>query len=250
MWSRMRAWTLPPLIRISRSSFPARSCRPIKARCSLDRTNYTAPGAINLEVLDAGRAASNTVTVRLTSTTEPAGEQITLRSTGGYGAFTNTVATLVGPPAADGKLEIHNGDAITAAYVDSSGVTQTASATAVLSPPVISDVGTNFDLGVITITWQTSEAANSVIYYGTNRLALNLVASNSTLTTSHAINLGDLAAGATYYFVVVSTDDAGNTATNNNSGASYNFVAVATPPVLLVDDYDDAGGEHERFDGH
>ncbi len=214
---------------------------PNQGEVLLDRTNYTAPGAINLEVLDAGRAASNTVTVRLTSTTEPAGEQITLRSTGGYGAFTNTVPTLLGSPAADGKLEIHNGDAITAAYVDSSGATQTASATAVLSPPVISDVGTNFDLGVITITWQTSEAANSVLYYGTNRLALNLVASNSTLTTSHAINLGDLAAGATYYFVVVSADDAGNTATNNNSGASYNFVAVATPPVLLVDDYDDAG---------
>jgi Zn-dependent protease with chaperone function len=46
-----------------------------------------------------------------------------------------------------------------------------------------------------------------------NRLALNLVASNSMLTTSHAINLGNLAAGATYYFIVVSTDDAGNTAT-------------------------------------
>ena len=211
---------------------------PKQGEVLLDRTNYTAPGAINLKVLDAGRAASNTVTVRLTSTTEPAGEQITLRSTIGYGAFTNTVATLVGPATPDGKLEVHNGDAIMAAYVDSSGVTQTASASVVLSPPVISDVGTDFDLGVITISWLTSEAANSVIYYGTNRLALNLVASNSSLTTSHDINLGNLIAGDTYYFIVVSTDDAGNTATNNNSGTSYNFVAVATPPVLLVDDYD------------
>jgi hypothetical protein len=214
---------------------------PHQGEVLLDRTNYTAPGAIKLVVLDAGRSASNTVTVRLTSTTEPLGEQFTLHSTGGYGAFTNTVATLVGPATLDGKLEIHNGDAITAAYVDSSGVTQTASATAVLGPPVISDVATNFDLGVVTISWQTSEEANSIIYYGTNPLALNLVASNSTLTTSHAINLGNLAASATYYFVVVSTDDAGNTATNNNSGASYHFVAVATPPVLLVDDYDDVG---------
>ena len=219
---------------------------PHQGEVLLDRTNYTAPGAIKLEVLDAGHAASNTVTVRLTSTTEPSGEQITLRSTGGYGAFTNTVVTLVGPATPDGKLEIHNGDSIAAAYVDSSGVTQTASATAVLSPPVISDVGTNFDLGVVTISWQTSDEANSIIYYGTNRLALNLVASNSMLTTSHAINLGNLAAGATYYFIVVSTDNAGNTATNSNSGASYSFVAVATPPVLLVDDYDDAG---ESTDG-
>jgi len=206
----------------------------------LDRTNYTAPGTINVEVLDAGRAASNTVTVLLSSTTEPAGEPIILESTGGYGVFTNSVATLVGNAASNGQLGVHNGDAITAAYVDSSGVTQTASATVVLKPPVISAVSTNIDLGVLTVTWQTSEAADSVIYYGTNQKALTLVASNATLTTSHAITLGDLPAGATYYFVVVSTDDAGNTATNNNSGASYSFVAVATPPVLLVDDYDDA----------
>ena len=214
---------------------------PKQGEVLLDRTNYTAPGSIKLEVLDAGRAASSTVTVNLTSTTKPLGVLLYLQSTGGYGAFTNTVPTAVGSPAPGRKLEIHNGDAITAAYVDSSGVTQTASATAVLSPPVISDVVTHFDLGVVTISWQTSEEANSIIYYGTNRLALNLVASNSTLTTSHALNLGDLSAGETYYFVVVSTDDAGNTTTNNNSGASYSFVAVATPPVLLVDDYDDDG---------
>ncbi len=214
---------------------------PKQGEVLLDRANYTAPGAIKLAVLDAGRAASNAVTVRLTSATEPLGEQITLHAAGGYGAFTNTVATLAGNPVADGKLEIHNGDAITAAYVDSSAVTQTASALAVLNPPVISSVNTSVDLGVITIAWQTSEAADSVLYYGTNRSALNLVASNSALATSHAISLGDLPAGATFYFVVVATDDAGNTSTNNNSGASYSFVAVATPPVLLVDAYDEAG---------
>ena len=212
---------------------------PGQGEVLLDRTNYTAPGALHLEVLDAGRAASNAVSVRLTSTTESSGVSVTLPAAGAFGTFTNSVAAVAGSPAA-GQLEIHNGDAITASYVDSSGLTQTASATAVLNPPIISGVGINFDLGVLSVTWQTSEAANSILYYGTNPLALNLVASNGTLTTSHAVSLGNLPAGATYYFVVVSTDDAGNTATNNNSGAAYSFVAVATPPVLLVDDYDDA----------
>ena len=98
--------------------------------------------------------------------------------------------------------------------------------------------GTSVDLGVITITWQTSEAADSIVYYGTNRSDLTLMASNSTLTTSHSMDLGNLAAGDTYYFVVVSVDAAGNVATNNNSGAFYNFVSVTTPAVLMVDDYD------------
>jgi serine protease AprX len=210
---------------------------PDQGEVLLDRTNYTAPGKIALTVLDPGRAGSNSVVVHLTSTTEPAGVSITLYSTGGFGEFTNVAATVAGSPSA-GELEIHNGDWITASYVDSSGATQTASATAVLIPPVISDVSTNFNLGVINITWLTSEAADSVLYYGTNKLSLNLVASNASLTTSHSINLGNLVAGDTYYFAVVSTDDAGNTATNSNAGSSYSFVAVATPPVLLVDDYD------------
>jgi len=210
---------------------------PNQGEVLMDRTNYTAPSAIKLTVLDAGRAASSSVTVHLTSTTEPAGQSVTLQSDGGFGEFTNTVATVAGSPAV-GQLQIHNGDAITAVYVDSSGVSQTATATAVLTAPVITDVSTNFELGVVTIDWQTSQAADSIVYYGTNRLALNLVASNATLTTSHEISLGSLTGGETYYFVVVSTDDAGNTATNSNSGASYSFVAVSTPPVLLVDDYD------------
>ncbi len=40
-----------------------------------------------------------------------------------------------------------------------------------------------------------------------------------------------------------SSDPAGNTGTNNNSGSFYNFIAIATPAVLLVDDYDTAGEE-------
>ena len=64
------------------------------------------------------------------STTEPAGETFTLHSSGNYGAFTGAVATVVGPAGVDGKLEIHNGDAIEADYVDSSGVKRVATAVA------------------------------------------------------------------------------------------------------------------------
>ena len=209
----------------------------------LDRTNYTAPGTIHLEVLDAGRAAGNAVTVLVRSTTEPLGEHITLLSSGSYGAFTGMVTTVAGSPMPDGKLEIHNGDAIEADYTDSSGTLRTATALAVLTPPVISNVTTNIDNGLLTISWQTSDAATSIIYYGTNPANLNLVASDAALTTEHSVILANLPDGTTFYFVVASTDAAGNSATNNNSGGLYSFVALATPPVLLIDDYDDAGEE-------
>ena len=44
-------------------------------------------------------------------------------------------------------------------------------------------------------------------------------------------------------FFIISTDAAGNTATNNNSGANFTFIGVATPTVLLVDDYDTTAEE-------
>jgi hypothetical protein len=211
----------------------------------LDRTNYTAPSIVQIEVLDQARAASNTVSVTLKSATEPAGEIYTLHTSGNYGAFTSTVATVVGSAAADGKLEIHNSDSIEADYLDSSSTTRVALATAQFIPPVLTSVAATNDLGIIAVVWQTSEPANSIVRYSTN-LSFNLAITNSTLMTAHAIKLLQLVPGTTYYFYVVSIDAAGNTTTNNNSGAYYSFVAVPTPALLLVDDYD---GDGEAADG-
>jgi hypothetical protein len=216
--------------------------RPNGGFILLDRASYTAPGVMQLEVIDLARAASNSVNVLVKSTTEPVGETYVLHSAGAYGAFTGAVATVVGTAAMDGKLEIHNGDAIEADYVDSFGNLRMATALADLVPPVLTSVVATVDVGVNTITWLTSEPANSIIRYGTN-LAFNLAATNSTLVTSHSLKLGGLVAGKTYFFYMVSADAAGNSATNNNSGAWYSFAAVAMPTVLLVDDYDTVGEE-------
>ena len=96
--------------------------RPNGGFILLDRASYTAPGVMQIEVIDPARAASNSVNVLVKSTTEPAGETYVLHAAGNYGAFTGAVATVVGAAAVDGKLEIHNGDAIEADYVDSSAI--------------------------------------------------------------------------------------------------------------------------------
>jgi hypothetical protein len=214
--------------------------RPGVGLILLDRTNYTAPSVIQLTVLDPGKAASNSVSVLVKSTTEPAGEVVNLTASGSYGAFTGAVATVVGPATPDGKLEIHNGDAIEVDYVDVSGTKRVASATAQLIPPTLSLVSASSDLGVMTISWQTSEPADTVVRFGTNQM-FNLSVTNNDLVTNHSIRLAHLIAGQTYSFYVTSTDEAGNVATNSNNGTYYSFVAVPTPTVLMVDDYDSAG---------
>ncbi|MDB6112258.1 MAG: Fibronectin type domain protein, partial [Pedosphaera sp.] len=203
----------------------------------LDHSAYNAPGTLKIQVLDAATAASNTVSVLLKSTTEPLGENFLLHASGTYGAFTGTVATVVGNAVVDGKLEIHNGDIVEAHYIDGNGTNQAATAAADLAVPVLTSVTAAVDLGVMTITWQTSEPGNSIVRYSTN-FAFNLAATNSTLTTDHVVRLVNLIPGKTYHFLVSSSDAAGNNATNNNSGAFFSFVAVPTPTVLLVDAYE------------
>src|SRR5207248_7620561 len=104
--------------------------RPGVGLVLLDRTNYTAPSVIHLTVLDPAKAGNSSVTVLVKSSSETAGETVTLAALGGYGAFTGTIQTVKGSASADGKIEIQNGDSIEADYVDASGTRRAALATA------------------------------------------------------------------------------------------------------------------------
>jgi hypothetical protein len=211
--------------------------RPGVGLILLDRPTYTAPGLMQIEVLDAARAGSNTVSALVTNLTAHTGLTGLLPNLGGYGAFTGAVATVTGTAGA-GQLQIANGDALEADYFDATGTRRMATAVADLIPPAISAVTAATDLGVLTITWLTSEPASSIVRYGTNSSSLNLAVTNAALVTSHSVRLTRLIPGKTYYFLVSSTDAAGNPATDNNSGADFSFIGLATPTVLLVDAYD------------
>ncbi len=212
----------------------------------LDRRAYTAPSQIALRLIDSDLSGQPSATVQLRSTTEAAGETITLRVTGSPGTFTGTVATVTGPAVADGRLQIAHGDTIEAIYQDASSGTRTATARADLVPPVLTNVAVTNEFGSMLITWQSDEPANSIVRYNTNTPLVGAV-TNVTLTQDHEVRLADLVPGATYQFQVISYDEAGNCATNNNGGAYYSFVAVAAAPVLLVNAYvhDDVSDSEE-----
>jgi hypothetical protein len=203
----------------------------------LDRPAYTAPGSILITVFDAARAASNSVSVTVTNLSLHTSVTKILNTQGNYGAFTGAVATVTGAAGA-GQIQIANGNSLEADYIDAGSVKRSATAVADLVAPVITSVAATTDLGILTITWTTSEPATSLVRYGTNSANLNLAVTNSTLVTTHVVKLTRLIPGRTYYFAVSSVDSAGNGTTNNNGGANFTFIGIATPTVLLVDAYD------------
>jgi beta-lactamase superfamily II metal-dependent hydrolase len=100
------------------------------------------------------------------------------------------------------------------------------------TPPVISNVleysVSNNDA---VIQWDTDEASDSVVEYGTTSGTYTLSASDSALVTSHSVTLTGLSPDTTYYYVVKSTDASSNTATSSE----YFFTTDSDPqPQQMV----------------
>jgi len=98
--------------------------------------------------------------------------------------------------------------------------------------PVISGVSaTGTIMNAATITWNTNESADSVVWYS----ATNPVSATGTtpmisfasLATGHNLALSGLTSATTYYFVVTSKDAAGNQAVS----AQFMFATQAAPDI-------------------
>jgi len=104
-----------------------------------------------------------------------------------------------------------------------------------VTPPVIENVASSdITQDSATITWDTDEASDSVVNYGTTTPP-GSTESDAAMVTSHSITLTNLSASTTYYYEVKSTDASSNTAVDNNNGSYYTFTTSApdtTPPVI------------------
>jgi hypothetical protein len=88
--------------------------------------------------------------------------------------------------------------------------------------PVISMiVGSPSNSGTAVITWNTDVPSSSNVSYGTSPGLLNLQVNDSSLTTTHLLNLSGLATETTYYYQVTSADAIGNSATAPTNPASF-----------------------------
>lgn len=101
--------------------------------------------------------------------------------------------------------------------------------------PAVSNVTATPAATSATITWNTSEAANALVQYGTSASNLNLTASASAFATAQNVLLSGLAANTTYYYRVVSADTAGNATEFPLTPAAPNsFTTTATVTLSIT----------------
>jgi GH18 family chitinase len=94
-------------------------------------------------------------------------------------------------------------------------------------PPVITDVAiTKTTHSSVTIVWETNEAANSQVEYGTTARYGRTTAIDPYQVTSHLVTVNDLTPTTFYHFRVKSRDAAGNLRISTD----YSFRTTAPPP--------------------
>jgi hypothetical protein len=110
-------------------------------------------------------------------------------------------------------------------------------------PPTISNlVVSNITKNSASITWTTDQPANGYAEYGTT-ISYGSSASDSTLTTSHAVPLTNLLPATLYHFRVTSANEYGFSSTS----VDHTF-RTTTPPIILVITYPANGGTVNRRD--
>ncbi|MHC4610382.1 MAG: S8 family serine peptidase, partial [Planctomycetota bacterium] len=204
----------------------------------LDASRYPCSAAAGIGVVDCDLNTDNntveSVTVTISSDSEPGGESVLLTETGAETAdFRGTILLDVTDSA--GVLLIAHGDTVTATYIDADdgqggqNVPVTALATVDCTPPVISNVETtNIQAHSATVTFDTDEPASGTARYGSSCGALTESATEAGLNTAHAVNLTGLQENSTYFYAVDAVDEAGNASSDDNSGACHTF---ATPDI-------------------
>ncbi len=211
---------------------------PEDGRVSLDRPKYPCDGVVNVTVLDCGLNAdpevAEQVVVDIDSDSETGIETVILTETGPTSArFQGSIS--LGETDSPGVLLIHEGETVTATYLDAddgaggTNITVTAQAVVDCTPPLISGVQTeNIEPRSAGVSFDTDEPARGTVHYGTACGQPAATANSAGFSSHPTVALTGLDDSTTYYYIVEAMDEAGNLATDDNSGACFTF---STPEI-------------------
>ena len=203
--------------------------QPCAGSIRLSRGVYNCSDTLDILMVDGDLTGAGAHDVIVLSESEPAGESVTLtESPPASGRFTGTFSVTDAPAnTGDGSLSVAHGDTIDVTYLDLSfcgtpDVSVEESVEVDCAAPDISNVQVSGITGdEASITWDTTEPADSLVSYG--ELVQGSVVATEGLTTSHSIRLDGLEECTVYLFSVSSTDAALNTTVDDNQGVLYQF---------------------------
>lgn len=234
-------------------NFPGSGLQPChQGRVSLDAAAYSCSSTVGLRLIDIDvnrdPSVADTTVVQLTSTTETLPETAVLTETGpNTSVFTGSIPTASGAPVQDGKLQLADGNLITATYHDAddgTGQPAITFATAVgdCAGPAFSSVSvTDQPPFRATVSWTTAESSSSRLDYGSTT-ALGKTVVDPALVTSHALTVTDLNTCSLQYFKVSGTDLYGNAAVDDRGGALYTFESGRVPGAAFIDGFETSSG--------
>ena len=100
------------------------------------------------------------------------------------------------------------------------------------TPPTLSSIAaTNVTHQAATISWTTNDTATTWVEYGTTTSYGSSSTLNTSLVTSHSVNLTSLNPGTIYHYRVTSRDEAGNSTVSSDR----TFTTAAIPTYAASD---------------
>ncbi len=192
---------------------------------------FTTPSADNFYV-EGGSASGWQSTINMGVSNTYSGNTLAPGSSGSFTVGVHTIDADVSAQSWTVEASDDGGGAGATTCTGDTAVAISGDAT----PPEIDEI-TLSDLGSssVKIAWITSEAANSVIQYGTTD-AYGSTKTDSSMVTSRSLEITSLSANTTYHYMLESTDAAGNTSSTSDgtfltakTGTTTTVTVVVTP---------------------
>jgi len=194
--------------------------------------------ALSISAVAALSITSTSANITWT-TNNAASSQVGYGTTASYGATTALDASMLTvhsvnlsglSPSTTYHFQAMSKDA-SGSSASSGDLTFTTGTVPLPTPPTLSAVNaTNITPTTATITWTTDQASTTQVFYGTNTSYGSNSMLDSTLVTSHTVNLSGLLAGTQYHFKAQSQNATGNTGSSGDITFTTGSGAPPPPP--------------------
>ncbi len=217
---------------------------------ALDRSAYTIPSQVTVEVADSDHVGAGQITINFFSDTAATGQTLALHETTRPGLFRGFISLVPNTaPPSSGELRVKNGDLIWTEYQDLSDRSIVRAIAEIdTTPPTISNIKVTTEYQEAVVSWTTSKPTDALVQFGESAF-LNRTAYAANLSDEHSVVLTGLQADKKYYFKIVSRDQAGNTTEDDNNGALHTFYTKKPFSVPWFDNLENGGTNWIVVDG-